>query len=285
MVFIFGCVLIQKHQSNEAVEGSVNPESSKRQASLSSHQIVNRGKLSLSERTADPKLSSVAVTPAPSEPGVNPEAGSRNRFELQSRTYPKSKTSDYDLSAALESEIQSHTWVGGGFQPPSTSDFDELFRNQRKKTGFTYTGLPILDGVYGGEFGSDAGSGQLFFTALLKLITSNNRTGLQGNWLQWNGQKKVDLTAFQSEFSENEIYYGFIHLPTSLFQLQGIEVGNCIEILIIRHFDHNWEDNRQNVEFFNARTYCRRGLDDLIYIGRAGFELLSTSTPKQINRL
>ena len=157
---------------------------------------------------------------------------SRSKSRALGNSFPPS-----ELNQGQEREIQSHTWVAGGFQPPNTQEFDELFRNQRKKTGFTYTELPILDGVYGGEFGSDAKSSQRFFITSLTQAVDNNRTGLNPNWLQWKGSIKTDLSGFISKFAGNEIYNGFIHLPADLFQSQGLDVSQCSEILVIRHFD------------------------------------------------
>ena len=245
-------------------------------ASIDSKKIFKNAKdFPENEVSPKPSISSGAPDGAP---GIIPRT--KNETNKSDTRFGSIHENDMDpnhLSSALENEIQNHTWIGGGFQPPNIPNFDELFRSQRKKTAFNYSGLSLLDGLYAGEFGTDAKSKQGFFEVSLKQVKANERTGFQASAWQWTNQPRIDLSAFQSSYSRNEIYYGFLHLPTSIVQSLGIELGQCTELLVIRHFDNNWDENKGHVEFFNNRVYCRRGLDDLNFIGRLGLKWLSAA--------
>jgi hypothetical protein len=172
--------------------------------------------------------------------------------------------------------LASHTWAGGGFVPPGTPGFDDLFRNQRKRTSFTYSGLSLKDGVYLVDFAENQKAKQLFFTASLRQITNNGHTGFAADWIKWQDSSKVSLADFVSAYSENEIYYGFLHLPQKIFTDADDQFQNCPEILVVRHFDYDFDSSHASfVTFFNARAYCRSEVDQLRFIGRMGFQYLS----------
>ena len=223
-----------------------------------------------------PALSiSPAIQSGDHEPSLATREGPKNPITSATHVNPLEK-----LTSELASDLRSHTWVGGGFKPPSAPDFDTSFRQQRLKSGFTYTNLPIMDGVYLIDFGLNENSSQSFFSASLKRELENGVEGLRAEWIQRKNASKTDLNAFKSAYSTAEVYHGFLHLPVEIFYKQGFEwTENCPEVLVIRHFDWNWSGNHQTVEFFNARVYCRHAIDDLIFVGRMGFQFFSAPTP------
>ena len=113
----------------------------------------------------------------------------------------------------VASELRGHTWTGGGFQSPDTPGFDELFREQRRRTAFTYTDKPIVDGIYYGNFGADEKSSQLLFTISLKQSNQNDHQGFTAEWFQWQNEASIGLSDFKSLYSGSEVYFGFVHLP------------------------------------------------------------------------
>lgn len=194
-----------------------------------------------------------------------------------SSTPPKNPTSDAEESVSSEQarELARHTWGGGGFQPPNTPGFDDLFRVQRKKTGFTYSELNLKDGIYLVDFAENEKAKQLIFTASLKQVTQNDRTGFVAEWIMSRDSSKVSLTEFTSAYSEREIYYGFLHLPPKIFADVGYPFQDCPEILVVRHFDFDFDSTHSSfVTFFNARAYCRTDVDQLRFIGKMGFQYL-----------
>lgn len=228
-----------------------------------------------------PMISIAQKSPLPSVPAsgsqsIDTESKSPNsETPSPNKSKPLASESDSFPTTEQARELAAHTWGGGGFKPPSTPGFDELFRDQRKRNGFTYWGLSLKDGVYLVYFSESERAKPLLFQASLKQTTHNNRTGFLAEWIQFQGAPRISLNDFSSAYTEREIYYGFLNLPTNVFTDGGYPLQNCSEVLAIRHFDYDPESSHQNsVTFFNARAYCRTDLDELRFIGRMGFQYL-----------
>jgi hypothetical protein len=263
---------IQEDQGSSSV---LQIESSKNAVSFSSTSEVrgngSSARISLSRDGA--RSEEVQESPA-----NTPHAalGSVQSASKQAESIPQPQITD-----ELISDLQNHTWSGGGFHRPDTPGFDELFREQRRKTAFTYTDEPLVGGVYLGDFGQDAASQNFVFTISLTPATENQHSGFTADWIQWKHgtegtgeQGKIPLNDFKSVYADSEIYFGFLHLPSSVLQGKGNLSKPCPELLVIRHFDWSWGDHTDFVDFFNARVYCRSGLDHLSFIGRMGFKYL-----------